>query len=97
MKKPPGRVIAKNHIDTVLRELKISRDDIFDTRNRKQFGRLASADLIISGNYWINRREVVIVVNLVNIENGLALFSNRVRIRKSQFDKALLGVPSKCY
>ena len=97
IEKAPGRVIAKNHIDTVLRELKISRDDIFDTRNRKQFGRLASADLIISGNYWINRREVVIVVNVVNIENGLALFSNRVRIRKSQFDKALLGVPSKCY
>lgn len=43
IEKAPGRVIAKNHIDTVLRELKISRDDIFDTRNRKQFGRLATA------------------------------------------------------
>lgn len=90
IEKMPGRVIAKNHIDTILRELKISRDDIFDTRNRKQFGRLASADLIISGNYWINRREVVIVINVVNIENGLAFFSHRVRLRKSQFDRHLL-------
>ncbi|MDO5765710.1 MAG: hypothetical protein Q4P84_08435 [Elusimicrobiales bacterium] len=90
IEKMPGRVIAKNHIDTVLRELKITRDDIFDTRNRKQFGRLASADLIVSGNFWINRREVIIVFNVVNIESGLALFSHRVKIRKSQFDKHLL-------
>ena len=95
IEKMPGRVIAKNHIDTVLRELKITRDDIFDTRNRKQFGRLASADLIVSGNYWINRREVIIVVNVVNIESGLAFFSHRVRIRKSQFDKHLLNSENK--
>ena len=82
-------------IDTVLRELKITRDDIFDTRNRKQFGRLASADLIVSGNYWINRREMVIVINVVNIESGLAFFSHRVKIRKSQFDKHLLNLENK--
>ena len=95
IEKMPGRVIAKNHIETVLRELKITRDDIFDTRNRKQFGRLASADLIVSGNYWINRREVIIVVNVVNIESGLAFFSHRVRIRKSQLDKHLLNSENK--
>ena len=90
----PSRVIAKNHIDTVLKELKITRDDIFDTRNRKQFGKLASADLLVSGNYWINRQQVVIIINVVNIESGLGFFSHRVTIRRSQFDKKLL---EHCY
>lgn len=88
----PGHVLAKNHIDTVLRELRITRDDLFDSRNRKQFGKLASADLIVSGNYWINRQDVVINITVVNIESGLAVLSHRVKVRKSQFAKYLLGL-----
>ncbi len=90
--KRPRHVLAKNHIDTVLRELRITRDDLFDSRNRKQFGKLASADMIVSGNYWINRQEVIINVTVVDIESGLALLSHRVKVRKSQFAKYLLGL-----
>lgn len=90
--KRPGHVVAKNNIDTVLRELRITRDDLFDSRHRKQFGKLASADLLVSGNYWINRQDVVINITVVDIESGLALLSHRVKIRKSQFAKYLLGL-----
>lgn len=90
--KRPGHVLAKNHIDTVLRELRITRDDLFDSRNRKQFSKLASADMIVSGNYWLNRQEVIINVTVVDIESGLALLSHRVKVRKSQFAKYLLGL-----
>ncbi len=90
--KRPGHVVAKNNIDTVLRELRITRDDLFDSRHRKQFGKLASADLLVSGNYWINRRDVVINITVIDIESGLALLSHRVKIRKSQFAKYLLGM-----
>ena len=91
IEKMPGRVVAKSHIDTVLKELKITRDDIFDSKNRKQFGKIASADILVSGNYWVNRREVFVVINVVNIENGLAYFSDRIRIPKSQIDKSMIG------
>ena len=91
IEKMPGRVIAKSHIDTVLKELKITRDDIFDSKNRKQFGKIASADILVSGNYWVNRQEVFIVINVVNIENGLAYFSDRIRVPKSQLDKSMLA------
>lgn len=90
--KRPGHVVAKNNIDTVLRELQITRDDLFDSRHRKQFGKLASADLLVSGNYWLNRRDVVINITVIDIESGLALLSHRVKIRKSQFAKYLLGL-----
>jgi len=86
----PRKVLAKSHIDTVLRELRVTRDDLFDSRNRKQFGKLASADYIVCGSYWINSQHVIINFTVVDIEKGLALFSHRVRIRKSQFAKYLL-------
>ena len=86
----PRKVLAKSHIDTVLRELRVTRDDLFDSRHRKQFGKLASADLIVCGTYWINSQHVIINVTVVDIEQGLALFSSRVKIRKSQFAKYLL-------
>ncbi len=90
--KRPGHLVAKNNIDTVLRELRITRDDLFDSRHRKQFGKLVSADLLVSGNYWINRRDVIINIAVIDIESGLALLSHRVKIRKSQFAKYLLGL-----
>ena len=86
----PRKVLAKSHIDTVLRELRVTRDDLFDSRYRKQFGKLASADLIVCGTYWINSQHVIINITVVDIEQGLALFSHRVKIRKSQFAKYLL-------
>lgn len=92
IEKMPGRVIAKSHIDTVLKELKITRDDIFDSKNRKQFGKIASADILVSGNYWINRQELFIVITVVNIESGLAFFSDRIRVPKSQLDKNMINL-----
>jgi len=89
--KRPGKVIAKNHIDTVLRELRITRDDLFDSQKRKQFGKLASADLLVSGTYWVNRQTVIINITVVNIENGLGLFAHRVKVRKSEFAKYILN------
>lgn len=86
----PRKVLAKSHIDTVLRELRVTRDDLFDSRHRKQFGKLASADLIVCGTYWINNQHVIVNITVVDIEQGLALFSHRVKIRKSQFAKYLL-------
>lgn len=86
----PKRVVAKSHIDTVLKELRVTRDDLFDSRHRKQFGKLASADLIVCGTYWINNQHVIVNITVVDIEQGLALFSHRVKIRKSQFAKYLL-------
>lgn len=89
--KRPGKVIAKNHIDTILRELRITRDDLFDSKKRKQFGKLASADLLVSGTYWVNRQMIVINITVVNIENGLGLFAHRVKVRKSEFAKDILN------
>jgi len=39
----------------------------------------------------VNRQEVFIVINVVNIENGLAYFSDRIRVPKSQLDKSMLA------
>ena len=86
----PKKVLAKSHIDTVLRELRVTRDDLFDSQHRKKFGKLASADFIVCGTYWINRQHVVINITVVDIEQGLAFFSHRVKVRKSQFAKYLL-------
>ncbi|MDR3048335.1 MAG: CsgG/HfaB family protein [Elusimicrobiota bacterium] len=89
--KMPGRIIAKNHIDTVLKELKITRDDVFDSNNRKQFGKLLSADLIVTGSYWFGDGMVNINIEVVNIENGLAIFSDRVKVKQSVFSRDLLN------
>jgi len=83
----PNRIIAKNHIDTVLKELKITRDDVFDSRYRKDFGKLLSADLIVTGTYWIDNDYVNINIVVIEIESGLALFSNKARVSKSSFPK----------
>ncbi|MDR3244582.1 MAG: hypothetical protein LBT79_07515, partial [Elusimicrobiota bacterium] len=88
--KMPGRIIVKNHIDTVLKELKITNDDIFDANNRKQLGKLLSADLIVTGNYWINNKDININITIINIESGLALFSDKKIIKKSSFSEELL-------
>jgi TolB-like protein len=83
----PGAIIAKNHIDTVLRELKITRDDVFDQKNRKEFGKLLSADFIVTGSYWIVNGMVNINIVIVDIENGLALFSGKFKLKESSFPK----------
>jgi TolB-like protein len=85
IKKMPGRIIAKNHIDTVLRELKITRDDVFDQKNRKQFGKLLSADFIVTGSYWISDEIVNVNIVVVDIENGLALFSGKFKVKQKSF------------
>lgn len=85
----PGKVVAKNHIDTVLNELKITREELFDQNYQKRFGKLASADLLVCGSYWVDKRYVIINISVVDIESGLALFSHRIKIRKSQFPKQL--------
>jgi TolB-like protein len=85
IKKMPGRIIAKNHIDTVLKELKITREDIFDSKNRKQFGKLLSADYIVTGSYWIADKMVNINIVIVDIENGVAVFSDRIKVKESSF------------
>ena len=85
----PGKVVAKNHIDTVLNELKITREELFDQNYQKRFGKLVSADLLVCGSYWVDKRYVIVNVSVVDIESGLALFSHRVKIRKSQFPKQL--------
>ncbi|MDR0823030.1 MAG: CsgG/HfaB family protein [Endomicrobium sp.] len=89
--KMPGRIIAKNHIETVLKELKITRDDVFDSKNRKQFGKLLSADLIITGSYWLGDGMVNINIEVVDIENGLAIFSDRVKVKQNLFSKDLFN------
>ena len=91
----PGRVVAKNHIDTVLHELKITREELFDRNYQKRFGRLVSADLLVCGSYWVDKRYVVINISVVDIESGLAFFSHRVKIRKSQIPKQLLQTGGK--
>jgi TolB-like protein len=85
IKKMPGKIIAKNHIDTVLRELKITRDDVFDQKNRKEFGKLISADFIVTGSYWINDGIVTVNIIVVDIENGLALFSGKFKVKQKSF------------
>lgn len=91
----PGRVVAKNHIDTVLHELKITREELFDRNYQKRFGRLVCADLLVCGTYWVDKRYVVINLTVVDIESGLAFFSYRVKVRKSQFPKQLLQTGGK--
>ena len=83
--KMPGRIIAKNHIETVLRELKITREDVFDQKNRKQFGKLISADFIVTGSYWIGDGMVNVTIVVVDVENGLALFSGKLKLKQSYF------------
>ena len=85
----PGKVVAKNHIDTVLNELKITREELFDRNYQKRFGRLVAADLLVCGTYWLDKRYVIVNISLVDIESGLALFSYRIKIRKSHFPKQL--------
>ena len=85
IKKMPGRIIAKNHIETVLRELKITRDDVFDQKNRKQFGKLLSADFIVTGSYWVGDGMVNINIVVVDVESGLALFSGKMKVKRNSF------------
>lgn len=95
--KKPGKIIAKNHIDTVLQELKLTRDDVFDGQNRKQFGKLASADLIVSGTYWLNKNDITISITVVNIENGLAYYSKKIQIKRKGIPADLLKREFKRY
>ncbi|MEA5000274.1 MAG: hypothetical protein VB017_00145 [Endomicrobiaceae bacterium] len=88
--KRPGKVIAKNHIDTVLSELKLTRDDIFDGKNRKQFGKLVSADLLVSGTYYINKKDLIVNVTVISIESGLAYYSKSIKIKVSEISPNLL-------
>jgi len=90
IEKRPGKVIAKNHIDTVLGELKLTRDDIFDGKNRKQFGKLVSADLLVSGTYYINKKDLIVNVTVIDIENGLAYYSKSIKIKISEISPNLL-------
>jgi TolB-like protein len=85
VRRMPNRVIAKNHIETVIRELGITRDDIFDASNRKRFGKLLSADYILTGSYYVFDNYVNIDIILLDIESGLGLFADRIRLKKSSF------------
>lgn len=87
----PKQILAKNHLDTILKELKFTREDLFDTKHRKKFGKFASVDFIVCGTYWVNSQHIIINITVVDIEKGVALYSNRLKLRKSQFASYLLG------
>jgi TolB-like protein len=94
IKKMRGRVIAKNHIETVLKELKISKEDVFDQKNRKEFGKLLAADFIVTGSYWIADELININIVVVDIENGLALFSEKLKVKESSFPNSYFRTQS---
>jgi hypothetical protein len=79
-------VIVKNSIDMLLEELKISRNGLFDTKNRKDFGKLAAAALLISGTYWLDDNDLIVNVNVTDIQSGIAYASYRTRIEKIVID-----------
>jgi hypothetical protein len=81
----PGKIIAKSHIETVLKELQISSQDVFDPENRKRFGKLAAADYIVTGTYWAYGGYININIVVVEIESGLGVFSSRVRVSQKDF------------
>ncbi|MDR3048712.1 MAG: hypothetical protein LBV16_02575 [Elusimicrobiota bacterium] len=83
----PQKVIVKNSIDMVLNELQISRGELFDTKNRKDFGKLAAAGLIVSGTYWLDDNDLAINIIVVDIQSGIAYASYRTRIEKIIIDK----------
>jgi hypothetical protein len=79
----PNRIVARNETDKVLQELKVSNTDIFDAETRKEFGKLASADVIITGTYRVENNGLVINIQAIDIETGTGFVSHKVDIRKS--------------
>lgn len=95
IKKLPGQLIARNHMETILSELKLSMQDVFDDKNRKTLGKLLSADIIISGSYRFENEKVIVNVSAFDVETGLALWAQRVEIRWDARTKAIVPIDKK--
>jgi TolB-like protein len=87
------QVIARNQTDTILKELKTTSADIFSGANRKRFGKLASADVIVTGTYRVDNKMISINVQAIDIETGVALAAQKINLKTSKLkmDNVYMG------
>jgi len=87
-------VVVKSKINEVLKELKFGYEGFVDPEKRKQFGKLAQADAILTGTYRQQSNDVIINAQLINIETGEAIWAGSISISMGEVPPGAFQFPN---
>jgi len=91
----PGRIMLK-YGNSAVNSVSEEKQDIFqDLAHLQDFSKKAKADYIIGGNYHFDSENATININVINTSDGIILFSERIKIRRSELSKKLLPENAK--
>jgi hypothetical protein len=91
----PGQIATRSRLNEIVSELRDSHSDIFDSANRKRIGRLSSADIIITGTHRIEKRNVIISVQAIDIETGLTIAYEKTELKYKDAPFRIDEAPAK--
>jgi TolB-like protein len=87
-------VIVKSKIEEVLKELKFGYEGLVDPDKRKQFGKLAMADAILTGTYRTQGSNVIVNAQLINVETGEAIWADSISIPRDELPPGAFQFPN---
>ncbi|MBO4556322.1 MAG: hypothetical protein J5706_06140 [Elusimicrobiales bacterium] len=84
----PGRIMIRQ--ENMQKSRTEEKNEIFyDLAHLQEFAKQSKANYIIGGNYHFDSENVIININVVNTENGIILFSERIKIRRADLSRKL--------
>ena len=84
----PGRLTIKDNNASVSKEEE--KKEVFSAlEDLQEYAKKTDANYIIGGSYYFDSENAVIHVNVVNTADGIILFSERIKIKRSDLAKKL--------
>lgn len=88
------KVIEKNRLDEILKELKFGYEGLTDPAQSKQFGKMSQADAILTGTYFERGKQVQVSAKLINIETGEVVWADNISVLKEEIPLGLFQPPN---
>lgn len=88
------KVIEKNRLDEILKELKFGYEGLADPTQSKQFGKMSQADAILTGTYFEKGKQVQVSAKLINIETGEVVWADNISVLKEEIPLGLFQPPN---
>lgn len=84
----PGRLMIKNSNASVSKD-EGNKEIFTDLAELQAYAKKTDANYIIGGSYYFDSENAVINVNVINTADGIILFSERIKIKRSDLAKKL--------
>ncbi len=85
------KVVERERIKDIIKVLQVEMQPIFDESTVVKIGKLAGAELLLTGDYKVDEKEIILRTKIIELKSGIVEFDKKIELPRNCVDYEMLG------